>query len=483
MTAVCSPVMICPNGHGSATSPGNRFCTLCGAALVAVNTAPPPVYAAPGAPIFQAVPIAVAPMPAPPCPCCGGDGSRLAQDLVVCPQCRWLQPLAPGYSVDPSAFQWAQDSAAMAKLRAFAPLHAFARSVSDKAGRRWVETSFNAVRLGENQLPALYAQAVRAARLLGMPAMPDVYICGDRMWEAATYGSDNSAFIILGTALVNNFRDEDLLFLLAREMGHCRAGHALWKTVGTFLLGQQGPRKGMMDKGLVGLLNPDKLVEGALEVPLMAWARQAEITADRAGLLAVGSEEIARRVLLAWSLRSVPLYKQISIEAWLQQQEDGEDQMTRLAEAVSSPTPFITRRLKLMDAFACSPELARIRAVIAPLDRQASPVSRPETPPEARSSQTPLAASAAHSPEQTGTSAGPAPLPTVDSEYLHLACPTCRTPMRVPNTVLQDRDRIDVRCPNAQCGRILTLQRRPRPLTLATASAAAALQEGMTDDE
>ena len=478
MTAVGSPVMICPNGHGSATTPGTRFCTLCGSALVAANMAPPSAYAAANAPMSPAAPMSVAAAPAPPCPCCGGDGSRLAQEMAVCPQCRWLRPLAPGYSVDPSAFQWAQDSAAMAKLRSFAPLHAFARSVSDRAGRRWAETSFNAVRLGENQLPALYAQAVRAARLIGMPAMPDVYICGDRMWEAATYGSDNSAFIILGTALVNNFRDEDLLFLLAREMGHCRAGHALWKTVGTFLLGQQGPRKGMMDKGLVGLLNPDKLVEGALEVPLMAWARQAEITADRAGLLAVGSEEVARRVLLAWSLRSVPLYKQINIEAWLQQQEDSEDQMTRLAEAVSSPTPYITRRLKLMDAFAQSPELARMRAVIAPLDRQATPSSAPETPPEFRASQAPTAPGPA---ANSATSA-----PAADPDYLRLACPTCRTPMRVPNTVLQDRDEIDVRCPNAECGKVITLKRKPKALTLATAPAvptAASLMEGMTDDE
>ena len=96
-----------------------------------------------------------------------------------------------------------------------------------------------------------------------MPYMPDVYVSGDRMWESMTYGSDNSAFIIIGTALLNNFRGDDLLYLLARELGHCRAGHALWKTVSTFLLGQQGPRKGMMAGGLLNLLDVKHLVEGA----------------------------------------------------------------------------------------------------------------------------------------------------------------------------------------------------------------------------
>ena len=42
-------------------------------------------------------------------------------------------------------------------------------------------------------------------------------------------------------------------------------------------------------------------------MPLMAWSRQSEVTADRAGLLAVGDVALARRVLLTWSIRSASL--------------------------------------------------------------------------------------------------------------------------------------------------------------------------------
>ena len=192
----------------------------------------------------------------------------------------------------------------MAKLRSMTTLTSIARSISDKAGRKWVETTFNGVRLSEKQIPDVYALAVKAARILSLPSMPDVYVSGERSWDALTFGSDQNAFIVLGSALVTSFQGDDLLFLLAREMGHCRTGHALWKTVIRFLIGEQRPKQGMMAGGMLSMLDPGKLIEGALEMPLLAWARQAEITADQAGLLAVGNQEIARRVLLTWSLKS-----------------------------------------------------------------------------------------------------------------------------------------------------------------------------------
>jgi len=274
--------------------------------------------------------------------------------------------LAPGYALDLSAFQYSGDDTAMASLRAIGALKTAAQYVSDQIGRKWIEATFNAVRLGPNQLPGIYRPAVLAAQILGLPYMPDVYLSGERMWEALTFGSDQSAFILIGTALINNFTGADLFFLLAREMGHCRAGHAVWKTVTRVLMGDQGPSKGL-SRGLVSLIRPSQLVRGTLEIPLMFWSRQAEITADRAGLLAVGDEAIARRVLLSWSLRSISLFEQINTKAWMEQEETGEDELTRISELISSPTPYITRRLKFLASYAASQGLQQHRTRIEPL--------------------------------------------------------------------------------------------------------------------
>lgn len=456
MSAFPNMNYICPNGHSNGAFSRAGFCSQCGAGLVAAssqsNSVPQPNSYLPPAfstlfgqsPANSVAPAAGSPVLAAPCTVCGIAGSDLNRDLDVCPQCRWLRPLDSGYVVPLSAFQLGADSAAMAKLKTIAPLTAAARTVSDRVGRRWVETSFNAIRLGEDQLPEIFAQGVRAARLLGMSYMPDFYVSGDKMWDAVTYGSDRSAFLLIGTALLNSYKGDDLLFLLAREMGHCRAGHALWKTVKEFLMGQHAPNKGIMSEGVLAALNPQRLVEGVIDVPFLSWARQAEITADRAGLLAVGSEDTARRVLLSWSLRSMPLYRQINIDAWLQQQEDSDEHMTRMAEMISSPTPFITRRLKLMMQFANSPELAEVRAKLEPLDHARD-----------------APAGIAQSKPQPNTAAG---VPAPSQDIVRVVCPSCGAGMRVPRSELAGKEIFRVRCPKSECGKVLTLQKKiPTP--------------------
>ena len=397
-------ILTCPQGHSVQSAQQGKFCIECGNAL----SFQPDIRKIPDS-----------------CAACGGNGSRLPAGDSVCIQCRWLRPLAHQYYVDCAAFQYAQDGSAMAALRSSGPLSAAARAISDRIGSRWIEITFNGIRLGPNQLPRIYHQAVQAARILGMPYMPEIYISGERMWDAITYGTDEKSFVILGTGLVSNFQGEDLMFLLSREMGHCRAGHALWKTVIHFLLGEQGPRKGRMAGGVLSALNPLSLVEGALEMPLLAWARQAEITADRAGLLAIGKEAVARRVLLSWSLKSSMLYKQINIQAWLNQEnESSDDDMMKLSEMAICSTPYIARRLKLMKGFADSNDLRRYRSII----EKHLPQTRPQTKQK--------------------------------EETTRILCPHCKKGMHIPAAQLRGKNTFHARCPNTDCRKVITLKRK-----------------------
>lgn len=347
----------------------------------------------------------------------------------MCKECRWLRPLVPGYAVDNAAFAWAADAKAMAVLRSMKPLNAAAKAVSEKVGRRWIEVTFNGVLLGEKQLPHIFGQAVRAARILGMPHMPDIYLSGERPWDCYTFGSDNDSFIVVGSAVAGNFQGVDMLYLLAREMGHCKAGHALWKTVIRFFLGEQGPAKGFMAGGiLANILSPTAIISGALEMPLLGWARQAEITADRAGLLAVGSEEIARRSLLSWSLKSSFIFNQMNIDAWLEQQNEDAGDMLRLSELTTTSTPYIGPRLKLLSQYAQSPEFQhyfnRIKATLA----QAAPPK-----PKAETKQPP-------------------------NEF-RIKCSACASPMRILMSVLEGKPKLSVKCPDAKCGKVTVIRK------------------------
>jgi Zn-dependent protease with chaperone function len=514
MNPQANAFLICPKGHGSPSMPGSNFCNDCGERLISSspqqqNPQPPvqqngnlqfqnhqpqaprppypnqalpyqqganqihpqqPVY--PPAQNFVPVPqyapaqfngqmavqgqqMAVQNLAKAYCQACGGGGVRLAATVLVCSQCRWLRPLAPNYSISCETFVWAQDGAAMAKLRSISTLNSMARTISDKVGRRWIEGTFNAIRLSETQLPEVYATAVRAARILGMPYMPDVYISGDAMWDAMIFGSDDNAFVVLGTALITSFRGDDLLFVLAREMGHCRAGHALWKTVIRFLVGEMAPKGGLMAGGLfsaVGkVLSPTHLIESALELPLLAWARQAEITADRAGLLAVGDEAIARRVLLSWSLKSSMLCQRINIDEWLAQ-EEADDQMTQLSEMLSSSTPYITRRLKLIQQFNKEPQMQYWRDVIKSL----APVAQLAAPAAAAS----VALAQPGAPQKPASQSPAKPSNKAPDDSLKLNCGNCKTAMRIPKAALAGKTALNVKCPNAKCGKVITLKKQ-----------------------
>ena len=433
--------LVCPQGHGPAP-PGSRFCTSCGTQLVA-PAAPPPF--APLAPL----PALSAPPPAPSapppnerrpvlvCKVCGGGGVGLSTAEIVCAQCGWLRPLFPGYELDRSVFLWAQDGQAMAKLLKIPALHSIVGSASDKVGRPWIESTFNGIRLGPKQLPDVWKPAVLAARILGLPSMPDVYVSGDSQWNTYTFGSDTSAFIVLGTAILTNFQNDEMLFVLAREMGHCRAGHALWKTVTRFLAGDTSLHGGLLSNGVLHAINPMKLIEGTVELPLLAWARQSEITADRAGLLAVGDEALARRVLLAWSIHSAKLLKQINIEEWMKQEEASDDQMTRFSEMTTSSSMYTTRRLRLLGQSASEPELMRWSQRVQTARKELAPPPRP-------------------APVSHVAAPAPAPAP---ADSIRVVCAKCQAAMRIPLAVLRGQSSLNVRC--QQCHNVFTL--RPKP--------------------
>jgi Zn-dependent protease with chaperone function len=437
----------------------------------------PPAVSTPAAAPANAAPITT--KQPPTCKVCRNTGAGLSEDVLICAECAWLRPLVPGYTLDRSVFLWAQDGQAMTKLQSISALHTAAKSISEKVGRPWIESTFNGIRLGPRQFPDIWIRAVLAARILGLPKMPDVYISGDSQWNTYTYGTDTSAFVVLGTAILNNFQNDDLLFVLAREMGHCRAGHALWKTVARFLAGDDSVHKGLLSGGVLNAisLSPTKWIQDAVDFPLMAWSRQADITADRAALLAIGDEALARRVLLAWSIRSARLLKQVNIEEWMKQEEGSDDQMTRFSEMTTSASMYTTRRLRLLGQAAREPDLMRWSQSIQPIRKRLTP------PPQPPISGLTAAAPVARRPlpvPQPGQAVGPAPVPgrgsalgsvpgavsgpasapaAAPSDSVRVVCNKCQGAMRIPLAVLRGKTSLNVRCP--KCKNIFTI--RPRP--------------------
>jgi hypothetical protein len=158
-----------------------------------------------------------------------------------------------------------------------------------------------------------------------------------------------------------------------------------------------------------------------IQAPLAAWARHAEITADRAGCLAVGDLALVRRAVLTAHLRSPMVAAMMDMDDWERQEDESERAEIGLAEAAFSATPFLNRRLKLARSYMAEPIFQQWRDAMAP---------RPQTPQE---------------------------------ERLQLSCPHCATPMRVARALFAAAKPFAVRCPSAACGEVFSI--RPKAKT------------------
>ena len=196
----------------------------------------------------------------------------------------------------------------------------------------------SAVKVGPNQFPRVHALCTRCAETLGI-ATPTAYVHSRFELNAATYGTNDDAFILLNSALIDHFSDEELLSVIGHECGHIHNNHVVYLTAMHFL-------KQMASIFLRWIATPALLA-------LNAWSRRAEITCDRAAMLCARDLEVATRALAKLALGSTKLYEQLNLEAFVAQYEEGREGVGQLAEVMATH-PWLPKRVKALRIFADS---------------------------------------------------------------------------------------------------------------------------------
>jgi Zn-dependent protease with chaperone function len=193
-----------------------------------------------------------------------------------------------------------------------------------------------AVRVSDRQFPRLQKLVSSCADTLEIPA-PAVYIVNDPNLNAMTFGTDDEAFIMVHSALIDHFTDEELLTVLGHECGHVHNRHVVYLTTLHILT------------HVVGVVAQWASLPAVLA--LRAWFRRAEITCDRAGMLCGKSEPVAARALTKLALGSKRLYEEFNIEAFLEQHHENKDNVGRYME-VFATHPWLPKRVLAMRAFS-----------------------------------------------------------------------------------------------------------------------------------
>jgi Zn-dependent protease with chaperone function len=194
----------------------------------------------------------------------------------------------------------------------------------------------NAVKVSDRQFPRIEALVRQCSETLQI-ATPTVYIVNHPALNAATYGTNEDSFIMVHSALVDHYSDEELLTVLGHECGHIHNSHVVYLTALHYLTHMAG-------------IFVKWAVQPAL-ITLRAWSRRAEITCDRAGMLCAKSDVVAQRSITKLALGSRKLYEEFNLEAFLEQYDEGKDGMGKYME-VFATHPWLPKRVLAMRVFA-----------------------------------------------------------------------------------------------------------------------------------
>lgn len=188
------------------------------------------------------------------------------------------EPLEPRvlHQIDPRSWEHPADRAALNALRRIPVFDEVLRAVFGFFGEKPLRLAFlsGAVRVTPTQYPRVHRLYHEACRTLDVEPYP-LYVQQNVQLNAFAFGMKNP-FIVLNTRTVELLGDRELKFVLGHEIGHVMSGHALYLTMMTLLY-----QLSMMGFPVVGL------AARAVLMALMEWHRKAELSCDRAGILAV----------------------------------------------------------------------------------------------------------------------------------------------------------------------------------------------------
>ncbi|MGC5020589.1 M48 family metallopeptidase [Micromonospora sp. DT47] len=158
----------------------------------------------------------------------------------------------------------------------------------------WNERAFrlqflaSGIRVDHRQYPAVHQRWAEAAAALDVAELPELYVTQSPWLSAEAVGLDRP-FVVLSSACVQQLDDDELRCLLGHELGHVLSGHAVHKTI-LMILTRWAANLSWLPVGAIALR--------AIIAAMLEWWRKAELSADRAGLLAGQDPAAALRLLM-----------------------------------------------------------------------------------------------------------------------------------------------------------------------------------------
>jgi Zn-dependent protease with chaperone function len=261
--------------------------------------------------------------------------------------------------------QSAREGAAYAFMgeRKFRRTLAMARPVTmalEATTRLWrdvarTELLGTAVKVSDQQYPRVYEAAKKAGAALRV-RVPVVFAAPSSSIKVKVLGTDDAPHLIVNLELAEKLTEDELIAAIGHELGHVQNGHILYATALHYLTSSAA-------------FFVRWVVQPAI-MTLQAWSRRAEVTCDRAALLATKDVNKTLEALVKLEL-GVGKDTAFNAEEYLKSQPDPKKGIGRYAELFRSH-PFVPKRVQALKLFAES-------ALYASVSGQ-DPAGRPSLP-------------------------------------------------------------------------------------------------------
>jgi len=202
-----------------------------------------------------------------------------------------------------------------------------------------------AVKVTDQQYPRVY-EAAKAAGAALRVRVPVVFAAPTSAIKVKVLGTEDAPHLIVNLDLAERLDDTELVAAIAHELGHVQNGHILYTTALHYLSHSAA-------------FFVRWIIQPAI-MTLQAWSRRAEVTCDRASLLAVRDldKTLAAMVKLELGLGD-RARSAFNAEEYLRAMPDVKKGLGRFAEMFRS-NPYVPKRVQALRLFAGSALYAQI---------------------------------------------------------------------------------------------------------------------------
>jgi Zn-dependent protease with chaperone function len=260
----------------------------------------------------------------------------------------------PYRNISSKAYEHPADRAATAALKAVPMLDTVVRKLIEWRYERALRQFYlgNSVKVGEHQLPDLWAAHTGVTRVLDMPSSYDLYVTWPVPGAAQAIGSQNP-MIVFDSMVLERLGPGERRAVIGHELGHILSDHMIYVTALNILLS--------VGNGMPFFLG---MPFRAVKAVLLEWYRATELSCDRAATLAVRDPRIVCRALLVMA-GGMPA-SELNLDAFMAQAmeyenwEDPSDRVQRFFNEIGQTHAYSVRRVSEVMKWVQSGEYDRI---------------------------------------------------------------------------------------------------------------------------